>query len=139
MTTKLELVDLPLEPGSVAFINGAVLAMAPDGKLKVAAGARVLTKDKLVTDAAQADTPTKRIYFILQSMLIDSANAGRYRGALMDLVFDRSDVTTLPPVMLSLATLLRLADAGDYQGALEICERLIALDEALVSQYPAPK
>lgn len=132
----IEMVDLPLAPGSAVFVNGAAIAMTPDGKLRVQASARVLTKDQLMIDASSDLTPTKRIYLVLQAMLLDPSGVDKYRRQLMDLVFDRSEATTLPPVMLSLANLLRLAEGGDYHAAMDICQKLIDLDDALIKQYP---
>jgi flagellar biosynthesis repressor protein FlbT len=137
MLPTINLTDLPLEPNSIVFVNGVCIARAADGTLKVDVGARVLSKDDLMSDVGDANTPTRRIYFVLQSMLLDPANRDVYRNQLIDLLCDRSEVTTMPTVLQSLATLSRLASVGEVQDAMEICQKLIEFDDAISRDYPS--
>jgi len=131
-----DMVDLNLKPGAVAFVNGAAVMLTPEGQLKVSAGAQVLTSADLLSSADEADSPTKKIYFVLQSMLLDPEHDDVYRRELADLLCDRSEATELPPVLRSLAVMQNLVEQGEIQSAMEICRRLIELDNAIVETYP---
>jgi len=132
-----DMVDLNLKPGAVAFVNGAAVLLTPEGQLKVSAGAQVLTSEDLLSSAAEADSPTKKIYFVLQSMLLDPEHNDVYRKELADLLCDRSEATELPPVLRSLAVMQNLVEQGEIQSAMEVCRRLIEVDKAIVEAYPA--
>jgi flagellar protein FlbT len=132
-----EVKDLQIDPGSFVFVNGAVIARTPDGNLQVSASAQVLTKDDLITDLAAANSPTKRIYYVLQSILLDPDNASTYRQQLMDLLCDRTEVSLLQPVVRSLGLIRSLAEQGEIQSAMAVCRRLVEFDDSVLSEYPA--
>lgn len=134
-----DMVELKLKPGAVAFVNGAAIQLTPDGQITVAADAQVLTSSDLLSSPTEADSPTKRIYFVLQSMLLDPPHHDTYRKELADLLCDRSEATELPAVMRSLAVMQNLVDEGEVQSAMEICRRLIELDNAIVDAYPTAR
>ena len=134
-----DMVDLNLKPGTVAFVNGAAVMLTPEGQLKVFAGAQVLTNADLLSSAAEADTPTKKIYFVLQSMLLDPEHDAAYRQELSDLLVDRSEATELAPVMRSLAVIQNLVEQGEVQSAMEVCRRLIDVDKTIVEAFPNGK
>ncbi|HYG87171.1 MAG TPA: flagellar biosynthesis repressor FlbT [Azospirillum sp.] len=128
--------DLDLKPGSVAYVNGMVIARTADGALKISANARVHTKEDLLPTLEAADTPAKKIYFVLQSMLLDPANIETYRQQLLDLLCDRSEASSLNAVLRSLATIQSLAESGEIQAAMDMCRRLSDFDQAVVEAYP---
>lgn len=132
-----DMVELSLKPGSVAFVNGAAITLTPEGQLKVSANAQVLTSSDLLSSAAEADTPTRKIYFVLQSMLLDPEHDEIYRKELNDLMCDRSEATELPVILRSLAVMQNLVENGEIQSAMEVCRRLIEVDNAIVESYPA--
>ncbi len=131
-----DMVDLKLTPGTVAFVNGAAIMLTPEGQLRVSAGAQVLTSSDLLSSDAEADTPTKKIYFVLQSMLLDPEHNDVYRKELDDLLCDRSEASELPPVLRSLAVMQNLVEHGEIQAAMEVCRRLIDVDKAIVETFP---
>ncbi len=131
-----DMVDLKLTPGAVAFVNGAAIMLTPEGQLKVSAGAQVLTSGDLLSSDAEADTPTKKIYFVLQSMLLDPEHNDVYRKELESLLCDRSEASELPPVLRSLAVMQNLVEHDEIQAAMEICRRLIEVDKAIVETFP---
>lgn len=139
MLSSIPMTDLPLEPDGIVFVNGTAIAMDGSGKLSVQEGAKVLTRDHLIRDPAAADTPTKRIYFVLQSMLLDPANRDTYRRELLDLLADRFEAASLQPVLHCIATLHRLAERGDYHDALILSQRLIEFDDMIMRDFPAAK
>jgi flagellar protein FlbT len=132
-----DMVDLKLNPGVTVFVNGAAIALTPEGQLKVSAGAQVLTSSDLLSSAAEANTPTKKIYFVLQSMLLDPEHDAVYRKELADLLCDRSEASDLQAVQRSLAVIQNLVEQGNIQGAMEVCRRLSDLDAAIVEGFPA--
>ena len=132
-----DMVELKLKPGSVAFVNGAAIMLTPEGQLKVSAGAQVLTSADLLPSAEAADTPTKKIYFVLQSLLLDPEHEEVYRRELNELLCDRTEATELPPVLRSLGVMANLVENGEIQAAMEVCRRLIEVDDAIVGNYPA--
>lgn len=132
-----EMKNLDLKPGGIAYVNGLAIAMAPDGTLRIPADARILTQNDLLESLDAADTPAKKIYFVLQSMLLDPANGETYRTQLLDLLCDRSEASELNAVTRSLATIKSFVERGDLPAAMEVCRRLNDFDQALVETYPS--
>lgn len=135
--TENSLKTLALRPGEVVVVNGLPIRMAADGTLQVPADARVLTKEQLILDLKDADSAAKRIFFVLQAMSLDAANAETYRRDLTRLLDDRAENSSLGPVLRSLGLIADLARGGDYMAAMEICRHLIEFDEAVMRDYPA--
>jgi len=136
MTETNKMKTLPLRAGETVLVNGTPIRMTEDGKLLVASSAKVLTRTQLLVDVAQANTATKRIYFILQAMSLDPENVAAYRKDLMLLIDDRAENSTLVPVLRSLALIAEFARIGDYASAMEISRHLIEFDEAVVRDFP---
>lgn len=134
-----DMVDLKLKPGVAVFVNGAAIMLTPEGQFKVSAGAQVLTSSDLLSSAAEADTPAKKIYFVLQSMLLDPEHDAVYRKELADLLCDRSEASDLPAVLRSLAVIQNLVEQGKIQSAMEVCSRLSELDKAIIETFPGSK
>lgn len=133
-----DMVDLKVKPGAVAFVNGAAIMLTPEGGIKVAADAQVLTSSDFLASAEEADTPTKKIYFILQSMLLDPEHDEIYRKELDALLCDRSEASGLTPVLNSLGVIQKMVKQGDVQSAMGVCRRLIDVDSTIVQSYPLP-
>lgn len=136
MNEAIQLKELPLAPGEVVLVNGMPIKLAADGKVLVPVEARVLTKDQLILDSTEADTAAKRIYFVLQAMSLDPANAKVYQDDLTRLLDDRAESSTLTPVLRSLGLISEFAHIGDFHSAMEICRHLIEFDDAVVRDYP---
>jgi flagellar biosynthesis regulator FlbT len=138
MTEGLELTTLPLQPGDTVIVNGMPVRMTADGQVMVPKEARILTRNQLIVDEKDADTSTKRIYFIIQTLLLDrSVNTAASRDELIRLIDDRAEATELKPVLLCLAVMTELVRNRDYHNALELCRHLVQFDEALVREYPS--
>ena len=136
MATQADLIELPLEPGGLAFVNGTPIRRSADGRILVPHDAELLTTDQLIADISQADTASKKIYFALQVMLLDPANAATYERELMSLIDDRAEATTAQTVIYSLAVISELALDGDYIRAMKICRHLIEFDAAVLAEFP---
>ncbi|WP_207476518.1 flagellar biosynthesis repressor FlbT [Arenibaculum pallidiluteum] len=136
MIDSIELKKLPLKAGETVLVNGTPIRLE-GGELMVPASAKVVTRAQLLKDVAQANTATKRIYFILQAMSLDPTNGEAYRRDLMALIDDRAENSTLVPVLKSLALIAEFARLGDNASALEICRHLIDFDDAVVRDFPA--
>lgn len=136
MTDTVELVPLPLKPGELALVNGIPLKLTEDGKVLAPKSAQVLTRNDLILDPSEANTPTKRIYFMLQAMVLDSARREQYYTELMALLSERASASTLAPVVQGLAAIEALARRGEIYLAMDACRHLIAFDEALMREFP---
>jgi flagellar protein FlbT len=136
MITQAELIELPLEPGGLAFVNGTPIRLSAEGKILIPKDAETLTRDQLIPDVAEADTASKKIYFALQLLLLDPANAATYERDLTTLIDDRAEATTAQTVIYSLAIISELVRAGDYIRALKICRHLIEFDAAVLAEFP---
>ena len=137
MTDTIEMTILPLEPGGTVIVKGIPIHMNADGKVLVPSDTPTLTRDQLILDAKDADTATKRIYYTLQLMTLDSGSAATYHEALINLLDDRAEATELQPVLRSLAIINELSRKGDYLAAMDVCRHLIQFDDALVREFPA--
>ncbi|WP_158047167.1 flagellar biosynthesis repressor FlbT [Skermanella pratensis] len=137
MTETIELIALPLQPGGTVIVKGVPIHMQADGTVMVPKDTPTLTREQLILDEKDADTATKRIYYALQLMTLDSASAATYHGKLISLLDDRAEATELQPVLRSLAIISELSRKGEYLAALEVCRHLIQFDDALVREFPA--
>jgi flagellar biosynthesis regulator FlbT len=137
MTDTIEMTLLPLEPGDTVIVKGVPIHMNAEGKILVPAETPTLTRDQLILDEKDADTATKRIYYMLQLMTLDSGSAAKYHSTLIDLLDDRAEATELQPVLRSLAIINELTRKGNYLAAMEVCRHLIQFDDALVREFPA--
>jgi flagellar protein FlbT len=127
---------LELKPNEKLFIGGAVVVNHEDRcRITVLNDVPVLREKDIMTEA-EADTPCKRIYFLIQSMYMDEPNLGRYQQIYWDMV--RNVVNAAPstaPLLIEASE--QIAQRRYYQ-AIKAAQRLIDYEKELIEHVSRP-
>ena len=121
---------ISLKPNEKMIISGAVVTngnMRSDLSIenKVA-----ILREKDIMKEAEADTPCRRIYFVIQLMYIDEGNVVEYHKTYWDLV---RDVLAAAPSTLSLIDpISKHILNGEYYKALKLTRKLKDYEEEAV-------
>jgi len=121
---------LTLRPGEKLFLNGAVVVNGESrADLTLLNGVSILREKDILAEEA-ADTPCKRIYFLLQLMYIDPASRADYLETLRKSISEvaraaRSTLPLLDPIGEQVAL-------GDYYQAMKHAKKLIAYEKELL-------
>ncbi len=121
---------ISLKPGEKIIISGAVVANG-NAKSNLLIENRVpILREKDIMKEAAADTPCRRIYFVIQLMYIDEGNVVEYHNTYWNIVRD---------VMAAAHSKLGLIDPisehilnGEYYKALKLTRKLIDYEEEAV-------
>ena len=121
---------ISLKPGEKIIISGAVVANG-NAKSNLLIENRVpILREKDIMKEAAADTPCRRIYFVIQLMYIDEGNVVEYHNTYWNIVRD---------VMAAAPSTLGLIDPisehilnGEYYKALKLTRKLIDYEEEAV-------
>ena len=120
-----------LKPREKAIIGGAVVTNA-GGKTELIIENNVpILRQKDVLTAAQATTPCKRIYLVIQLMYVDEKNLALHQRTYWSLVHD---VVQAAPSMVSFIDQISARiNEGNYFSALKLAKRLIAYEAEVIS------
>lgn len=121
---------LTLRPGEKLFINGAVVVNG-DGRTDLTLLNEVsILREKDIMTEESANSPCKRVYFLLQLMYIDPPNRADYLENLRQSVAEigravRSAVPLLDEIAGQVAQ-------GDYYQAMKHAKKLISYEKELL-------
>ncbi len=123
---------IKLKPHERLIVGGAVLANG-DTKCDLIIENEVpVLRDKDILREKDADTPCKRIYFVVQLMYIDDKNRVERHNIYWSLVKDL--VEAAPSTAETLAEMSSLIIEGKYYPALKLARKLIEYEEE-VTEY----
>jgi flagellar protein FlbT len=129
---------IDLKPGEKFVLNGAVVSVGRDGRSLLLQNEAVLLREKDIMQEEDANTPARRIYFIIMLMYIDPANIPIYADRYQSLVTDLSRVAAAAPDFQSgLIKVIQDVAAGNFYHALRECRKLFEIENKLLA-YPAP-
>lgn len=120
---------IDLKPGEKILIGEAVLTNDSNRTRLHIAGDAAIMREKDVMQEEEADTPCKRVYFLIQCMYL-SSNPGEYHKRYFDMV---SDIQKASPT--SSIFFMQINDAimdGKYYKALKVAKQLIEHETELV-------
>jgi flagellar protein FlbT len=87
----------------------------------------------------EANTPARRIYFVIMLMYIDPANIATYAERYQALVRDFTHVSAaMPELQLELIKLIQEVAAGNYYHALRQCRKLFEIENRLMTYKSDP-
>lgn len=116
-----------LKPHERLIIGGAVVTNG-DAKCDLVIENEVpVLRDKDILREKDADTPSKRVYFIIQLMYVDSKDAVEKHNIYWSLVQDL--VKAAPKTAEKLAEISSLIIEGKYYPALKVARKLIQYEE----------
>jgi flagellar protein FlbT len=129
-------IRISLHPGERIFVNGAVLRVDRKVSMEFLNDVIFLLENH-VMQAEEATTPLRQLYFVLQTMLMDPANAASTRA-----VYDLMHATVVgsfqtPAVLDGLRSVDELVAHGRYFEALKRLRSLFELEDAVMARRPA--
>ena len=127
---------IDLKPGEKFVINGAVVSVGRDGRSLLLQNEAVLLREKDIMQEEEANTPARRIYFVIMLMYIDPANASAYLEKFTALAGDFASAAVLPEVQKILSGIETDISSGNFYHALRQCRKLFAIEEKLLKPSP---
>ena len=118
------------------IVNGAVLV---NGDFRASLLIRNFThvmREKDVLREADANTPTRRLYFVVQTMLMQPPPSGALMRTYEELLAQLRDAFVRPENLEILRRVGELVETGDYYKALAALHPLIAYEANLLNVDP---
>ena len=112
--------------------GGAVLRNATGKTVDLVVENEVpLLREKDILSESKADTPCKRVYFVIQLMYIDSQNLPRHQKIYWDLV--RDIINAAPSTTPMFKTISEAIYHGKYYQALKETRKLMQYEEKVMA------
>jgi flagellar biosynthesis repressor protein FlbT len=121
---------ISLKPGEKIMISGAVVTNGNTRSNLSIENKVAILREKDIMKEAGADTPCRRIYFVIQLMYIDEGNVVEYHNTYWNLV---KDVVAAAPSTLGLMDQIsKHILNGEYYKALKLTRKLTDYEEEVV-------
>jgi len=121
---------ISLKPGEKLIISGAVVTNG-NAKSDLFIENRVtILREKDIMKEAEADTPCRKIYFVIQLMYIDERNVVEYHKTYWELV--RDVVAAAPSTLDLIDPISKLILNGEYYKALKLTRKLMDYEAEVV-------
>ncbi|MEI6574333.1 MAG: flagellar biosynthesis repressor FlbT [Alphaproteobacteria bacterium] len=125
-----------LKPHERIVIGGAVVRNGDTRCRFVIEGSVPVMRERDIMTTAEANSPAKRIYFVLQLMYLDR-DIGPHRDAFMNLI--EEFMTAAPSAWPHLNTITRHVLEGDAYKAIKATRALIDYEQELLSHVLPPE
>ncbi len=127
-----------LKPSEKVVINGAVMTAGDNGATLVLHNKASLLRAKDIMQEEDANTPAKRLYFMIMLMYLDPENKADYFEKYMEFAMDLMAATSLKQLKKSLALIHQDVSDGEFYRALKTCRAVLKLESELLglSQHP---
>ena len=131
---------IDLKPGEKFVINGAVFSVGRDGRSLLLQNEAVLLREKDIMQEEDANTPARRIYFVIMLMYIDPANTPTYTEKYRKLASDFVRAVPIADVkdLLSVRS-IPMWPRGDFYHALRTCKKLFDTEDTVFKAGPTLK
>jgi flagellar protein FlbT len=131
--------NIRLLHGEKCVINGAVISCkSPRTTISVENYAHVI-RGADILDPDNVKTPTQHVYFVIQLMLIDAENFERHKLHYNTVMGQLRYALENTEVLEALAHTDRLVENGDFYAALRELKSVLAYEERLLGEAPAPR
>jgi flagellar protein FlbT len=125
---------LELRAGDLMVINGAPIRFRTKARIELASRARFLFGKQIMT-VEQANSPARRIYFMLQTAYLGEAEESPPRLAIArELIEEFQAVTTSLMAREILDRAMRSAETGDYYRSLKLLKRIIRHEDSVLDR-----
>jgi flagellar protein FlbT len=121
-----------LKKNEKLFINGAVIMLDRRGSIELLNDAQFLLASH-VLQVEEASTPLRRLYFVIQTMIIDPANAELTKALFTAHLNQLKSVISDAVYGTHLALVENFVNDAEYFEALKLLRRNFALDDKLRS------
>jgi flagellar protein FlbT len=118
------------------IVNGAVLVNGEYRTSLIIRNFAHVMREKDVLKEADADTPTRRLYFVVQTMLMQPPPSPNLMRLYHELIGQLQAAYVLPENLEILNQVNRLVEGVDYYKALAALHPLIAHEAALLNVEP---
>ena len=122
-----------LKPGERIFINGAVLRVDRKVSIEFLNDVTFLLEAH-VMQPEQTTTPFRRLYFIIQTMVIDPINASTSRQLFDASWTDLYDAVCRKDLRMTLTEIRQSVDARRYYDALKSLRNCFAIEEEILDR-----
>ena len=124
---------IDLKAGEKFIVNGAVMVAGKSGASLILQNQATFLRAKDIMQETEANTPAKRIYFVIMLMYIDPESHDQYYSRFAGLVDEYLANTTLAEVRRALMGILQQANMKRFYQALKLCKSLIQFEAKLLS------
>lgn len=122
---------LTLKANEKIIIGGAVLRNGGNRNAEIYVENNVpILRQKDILTEINANTPARRIYFVVQLMYIDGENRDSYQDAFLGLTQEMSEA--VKSTRSFIAKITEQISAGQYYQALKIARELIEYEKELI-------
>ena len=131
-------IQITLKPGERIFINGAVLRVDRKVSLEFLNDVTFLLENHVMQPEA-ATTPLRQLYFIVQMMLMDPANAQTSRDVFGTSHTLLTEHFTNPEILAGLDRVNTLIGANKVFDALKVIRTLLPIEEEILASARSRK
>jgi flagellar biosynthesis repressor protein FlbT len=121
---------ISLKPGEKMIVSGAVVTNGSTKSDLFIENRVTILREKDIMREAEADTPCRRIYFVIQLMYIDEGNVVEYHKTYWELI--RDVVAAAPSTLDLIDPISRHILNGEYYKALKLTRKLTDYEEEVV-------
>jgi flagellar protein FlbT len=122
---------LSLKANERVIAGGAVVRNATGKTIEIMVENEVpLLREKEILSEAKANTPCKRVYFVIQLMYIDGENLGKYQKLYWELAQDI--IHAAPSTTERFRTISEAIYNGKYYQALKETRKLVQYEEKVM-------
>ena len=121
---------LILKPGEKVVINQAVVLNGGDKTELILQNKASVLRERDIMTEENADSPAKRIYFVVQMMYMFSDKERQYQANFNELVTSFIEaVPSSTPILLDIG---RKVIEGNLYGAMKACKKLMCYEEEVL-------
>jgi flagellar protein FlbT len=125
--------QISLKPGERIYVNGAVLKVDRKVSIEFLNDVTFLLEHHVI-QPDDTRTPLRQLYFLVQTTLIDPANAPRARTMFYDAHASLAQSFENPAIRQNLAEVRDFFDRGRLFDALKLLRSLFPIEDAILSQ-----
>jgi len=127
---------IDLKAGDKFIVNGAVIVAGKSGASLILQNQATFLRAKDIMQENEANTPAKRIYFVIMLMYIDPEGHDDYYGRFAGLIDEYLASTSLAEVRRALMGILQQVNQKRFYQALKLCRSLIQFEGKLLAVAP---
>jgi len=130
---------IDLKAGEKFIVNGAVMVAGKSGASLILQNQATFLRAKDIMQEQEADTPAKRIYFVIMLMYIDPEGHDQYYSRFASLIDEYLASTSLGEVRRALMGILQQVNMKRFYQSLKLCRSLIQFETKLLDVAGASK
>lgn len=125
---------ITLKPHERIIIDGAVVTNGDSTSDLIIENNVPILRQKNIMSEREADSPCRRIYFVIQLMYVDGQNLETYHNMYWNLV--RALVEVAPSVLVQIDQISEYILKAEYYQALKLAKKLMDYEEDAIEQVP---